>query len=333
MASMSFEKTKKELRLLIAQRFVACFANETAMVEALRDRASLRKNREDITDSAGIINHGELDRIFEAIDNPQLSSEYGCDANRARGYFDPLGLSPDGLRTSDFLIIDAAVFHATGADYELAASALSVDEQLLALDKESFDAFLQSVYIILKPLAEEQLYLRAKKMLTATLSNQTMNKDINLVSKSIIQDIERIKQASDCPLSVEEMAAALRGINQMVLKPESLDPVPDILIELQQKMTTYNTENGKKLAASLGILLGIATILISLAFAVATVGAGTPVSIGGVSLGVLLITTAVLGSGAAALGLYQYHQINLAEPEAALKDQMDKFRSPPTPTA
>lgn len=35
--------------------------------------------------------------VFEAIDNPKAVCNYVYDVKRSRGYFDPLGLSPDGL--------------------------------------------------------------------------------------------------------------------------------------------------------------------------------------------------------------------------------------------
>lgn len=87
---------------------------------------------------------------------------------------------------------------------------------------------------------------------------------------------------SDCPLSVERLAAALRGINHMVLQSVYLDETPEILTELQQKMTTYNTESSKRLATSIGILVRISIILMSLAFTVPTAGTGTPISLGGI---------------------------------------------------
>lgn len=317
---MSFEHAKEQLRTLIMQRFVACFKNEATMMDAILARETITKNGRVATDNHPL-DMSELQQIFDAIDNPPLNCIYGYDQDRSRGYVMSLQLNLNGLKPSDLICIDAAVCLAIGKDYDNAALGLDSEECMTALSKEVKEAFFESVYVLLKPLAEEQLYLRAKKRLEATLQREPINPSIIRVANDIIVGIEQLKRATDRPISVEKLAAALRSIHQTVLNQDIQYERSAILIDLQQHMTEYNTEHSKKLAASLGILIGITIILTSLAFAIATAGVGTPASIGGIYLGAWLITTAVIGASMTAAGGYQLHQINLAQ--EALEDQMD----------
>lgn len=165
--------------------------------------------------------------------------------------------------------------------------------------------------LLMNDTVKQALYNQAITSLQEKLDDDTIDMQLKRFVELIFKQVKKAKASWSSGLSTDELIQILKVSEQAMVTDHAMGMHTALnnaisiqpCIELMTKLQEIHTEESNKLRGLLFCLAGLILILTSVALAVFTAGIASPLSFLGISLGVSIITSGILGLSGMALGI------------------------------